>query len=165
MSDSIFSRVSIRKYQDRPVEEEKLEKLLRAAMAAPSAGNQQPWEFYIVSDKRKLEMLSKTSPYAGCTKDAQCAIVVCSRKEGLMFPDYAEIDCSIASENIWLEAAELGLGCVWLGIAPLKERMENVKKVLELPDFLEAFAIMPVGYPAEMKDQQDRFDLNRIHRA
>ena len=63
----IFERVSIRRYEERPVEGEKLEALLRAAMAAPSAGNQQPWEFYVIRDREVLEKLSKVSPYAGCT--------------------------------------------------------------------------------------------------
>ena len=161
---AIFARTSIRAYQERPVEEEKLRKLMEAAMAAPSAGNQQPWEFYIVTDKEKLAALSEASPYAGCAKDAPVAIVVCSRKDGLRFPDYAHIDCSIASEHIWLEATELGLGCVWLGIAPMPERMEIVRQVLGLPPTLDAFALMPVGYPLKEQEQQDRFDASRIHK-
>ena len=71
---SIYQRVSIRKYQDKPVEKEKTLAILRAAMQAPSAGNQQPWEFYVVTDKAKLEALSQVSPYAGMTKDAPVAI-------------------------------------------------------------------------------------------
>jgi nitroreductase len=65
--------------------------------------------------------------------------------------------------NLLLEADTLGLGAVWLGIAPLEERMEAVKNVLAIPDTLSAFAIIPCGYPAEEKVQQDRFDLNRVH--
>ena len=160
--NSIFSRVSIRKYQDRPVEKEKIEAILRAAMQAPSAANQQPWEFYVVTDKEKLEALSRVHPYAGMTKNAPVAIVSVYRKE-CTIPDYAQIDLSIAMENLWLETDAQGLGGVWLGIAPQEERMQAVEKVLDLPDTVRAFALFPFGYPAEERKQQNRFDENRIH--
>ena len=145
--DSIFHRVSIRKFQDKPVEPEKIEKLLRAAMAAPSAGNQQPWEFY-----------------TGCAKNAP-ALIVSAYREDVIFPMYAQIDLSIANENLWLETDALGLGGVWLGIAPIEERMHEVESVLQMPAGHHAFAIFALGYPAESKPQQDRFDPARIHYA
>lgn len=158
----IFTRVSIRKYQDRPVEKEKTMAILRAAMQAPSAANQQPWEFYIVTNKSKLEALSEVSPYAGMTKDAPAAIVAVYRKD-CRVPAYAHIDLSIAMQNLWLETDAQGLGGVWLGIAPLEDRMKAVEEILDIPDHLRAFAIFPYGYPAEERLQQDRFDENRIH--
>lgn len=160
--NNIYTRVSIRKYQDRPVENEKTEAILRAAMQAPSAANQQPWEFYVVTDKAKLEALSKASPYAGMTKDAPAAIVSAYRKD-CAIPQYAEIDLSIAMENLWLETDAQGLGGVWLGIAPIEERMQAVERILDIPDNLRAFAIFPYGYPTEERKQQDRFDESRIH--
>lgn len=160
--EAIFHRVSIRKYQERIVEQEKIEKLLRAAMAAPSACNQQPWEYYVVTDKRKIKELSETSPYAGCAKEAPVVFVPCYRKE-LIAPDYADIDMSASVENLLLEADALGLGAVWMGISPQEERMEAVEKVLNIPKKLSAFALIPCGYPAESRDQEDRFDETRIH--
>lgn len=160
--NSIYSRVSIRKYQDRPVEKEKTLAILRAAMQAPSAANQQPWEFYVVTNREKLRALSGVHPYAGMTKDAPAAIVAVYRKE-CRLPDYAQIDLSIAMQNLWLEADAQGLGGVWLGIAPWEERMKPVEEILNIPDSLRAFAIFPYGYPAEEKKQQDRFDESRIH--
>ena len=159
---SIFTRISVRKYEDRHVEPEKITAMLRAAMQAPSATNQQPWEFYVITDKRTLEELSKVSPYAGMTKDAPAAIVSAYRKD-CRRPEYAQIDLSIAMENLWLETAELGLGGVWLGIAPNEERMEKVEEIVRMPDTLRAFAVFPFGYPAESRPQQDRFDPERIH--
>lgn len=159
---SIYTRISVRKYQDRPVEEEKTMAILRAAMQAPSARNQQPWEFYVVTNKEKLQALSQVSPYAGMTKDAPIAIVSAYRKD-CSTPRYAQIDLSIAMENLWLETDAQGLGGVWLGIAPVEERMEAVERILEIPDHLRAFAIFPYGYPAEARPQQDRFDESRIH--
>ena len=155
--NSIFHRVSIRKFQDKPVELEKIETLLRAAMAAPSARNQQPWEFYVVTNKDLIQKLSTVSPYAGCAKDAPVLIVSAYREDAII-PAYAQIDLSIANENIWLEADALGLG-----IAPVEERMKAVEEVLQLPAEHHAFAIFALGYPAENKPQQDRYDVSRIH--
>ena len=158
----IYERVSIRKYQDREVEEEKITAVLKAAMQAPSACNQQPWEFYVVTDRDLLKKLSEASAHATMTKDAPVAIVSAYRKNCAV-PEYAQIDLSIAMENLWLETTNQGLGGVWLGIAPIEERMKKVEEILSLPDDLRAFAIFPLGYPAEEKKQQDRFDPQRIH--
>lgn len=161
--ESIFHRVSIRKYADKPIEGDKILQILKAGMQAPSAGNQQPWEFYVVTNSETLKALAKTSPYAGCVAGAPASIVPVYRKEGLKLPEYAQIDLSIAQQNIWLETDHLGLGGVWLGIAPDVERMEAVGKVLALPEQLEAFSLFALGYPAETHAQQNRFDKARIH--
>jgi nitroreductase len=160
--NEIYTRVSVRKFEDRPVEPEKIEQLLRAAMAAPSAGNQQPWEFYVVTDRDMLEKLSRTTPYAGCAKAAPVAIVSAYR-EKLWAPMYAQIDLSIAMENLWLACSGQGLGGVWLGIAPIEERMKAVEEIVGIPAGQRAFAIFPLGYPAEQRQQQDRWDPSRVH--
>lgn len=160
--NAIFNRTSVRKYQEKEVEAEKIELLLRAAMAAPSAANQQPWEFYVIKNKEILEKLSSFSPYAGCTKEATVAIITCYRKD-VMLPAYAEIDLSACTENILLEAAELGLGGVWLGIAPEVDRMEKVKEIVGIPDNVEAFAIIPIGYPLQEAAKKERYDETRVH--
>lgn len=159
---NIYTRVSIRKYQDKPVEREKIIGILRAAMQAPSAGNQQPWEFYVIEDRAILDALSKAHQYAGMTKDAPVAIVAAYRKECWM-PEFAQIDMAIAMENLWLETDAQGLGGVWLGIAPVEDRMKKIEEILGMPDTLRAFAIFPLGYPAEERKQQDRYDEARIH--
>ena len=158
----IFHRVSIRKYLDKPVEKEKIVTMLRAAMAAPSACNQQPWEYYVVSDKEKIQALSQTSPYATPVKDAPVVFVACYRDD-IVAPCYAQIDMSASVENLLLQADELGLGAVWIGIAPITERMENVAKVLQLPEHLSAFALISCGYPGETKPQQNRYEESRVH--
>lgn len=160
--NSIFHRVSIRKYQEKKIEQEKVEQMLRAAMAAPSACNQQPWEFYVVTDKNVIEKLSKTSPYAGCAKDAPLVFVPCYRKDGIA-PDYFEIDLSAAVENLLLQADALSLGAVWMGIAPDAGRMNAVREVLDIPQTLEPFALVPCGYPAEERPQENRYDESRVH--
>ena len=142
----IFHRISVRKYQKQAVEPEKIEQLLRAA----------------VTVKEKMVQLSEVSPYAGCAAEAPAVIVYVYRRDTKL-PDYAQIDMSIAQENMWLEADALGLGGVWLGIAPRKERMKKVEEILEIPESLSAFSVFVFGYPAEERPQQDRFDRSRIH--
>ena len=161
--NSIFHRISVRKYEDRPVEKEKIMEILKAGMQAPSACNQQPWEFYVVTDKEKIQKLSKVTPYTGCAAGAPAVIVPVYHTEGLVAPSFAQIDMAIAQQNIWLETDEIGLGGVWLGIAPIEERMKEVEEIVGIPEDQRAFAIFPLGYPAEERAQQDRFDESRIH--
>ena len=161
--ENIFHRVSIRKYEDKSVEKEKILQILKAGMQAPSACNQQPWEFYVVTDKEKILELSKATPYSGCAAGAPAVIVPVYRKEGLPVQDMAQIDMSIAQENIWLETDALGLGGVWIGIAPFEDRMALVHDILKLPEKVEVFSLFALGYPAEGRKQQDRFDESRIH--
>ncbi len=159
---AIFHRTSVRRYQDMPVEPEKVERMLRAAMAAPSAGDQQPWEFYVVTAPEVRSALASCSPYAGCAADAPVVIVPCYR-EKVMFPQNREMDLSAATENMLLEADHLGLGAVWLGVAPELDRMAAVRDVLTLPDDLTPFALVAVGYAVEQKTQENRWDEKRIH--
>jgi len=161
--NSIFHRVSVRKFKNDPVKSVDVEWMMRAAMAAPSACNQQPWEFYVVRDAIVIKALSECSPYAGCAAGAPLVIVPCYRTQGLIAPEFDLIDLSIASENILLQADSLGYGAVWLAIAPNEERMTNVIKVLHLPDTLKPFCLIPVGVPAEEHPQPNRFDPSRIH--
>lgn len=160
--NSIFHRISVRKYEERAVEPEKIEMMLKAAMAAPSACNQQPWEFYVVIDKELIGQLSEVSPYAKCAKEAPVVFVPCFRSEGIA-PEYFNIDMSAAVENLLLEADTLGLGAVWMGISPDEGRMEAVRKVLDIPANLNAFALVPCGYPAEEREQENRYEESRVH--
>lgn len=160
--NSIFHRISVRKYEQRAVEPEKIEMMLKAAMAAPSACNQQPWEFYVVTDKELIGQLSEASPYAKCAKEAPVVFVPCFRSEGIA-PEYFNIDMSAAVENLLLEADTLGLGAVWMGISPDEGRMEAVRKVLDIPAILNAFALVPCGYPAEGREQENRYEESRVH--
>lgn len=160
----IFNRRSIRKYEDKPVENEKIEKLLRAAMQAPSAVNQQPWEFIIVKDKEKLKKLSEVSQYSKMVANSAVTIVLLSRTEGIKILPCVPQDMAAAAENILLEAVELELGAVWIGIAPIEERMNHVEDLFNLPESIEPFALIAVGYPDGQKNEfVDRFDATRLH--
>ena len=163
--ENIFVRRSIRKYKNIQIEKEKIEKLLHAAMQAPSAGNQQPWEFLILENKETLGKLSKISPYATMLKEAPLAIIVLSNTEKMRFPEYWQQDLGAATQNILLEAVELGLGSVWLGVAPLKEREDFIKEMFNLPNEVTPFNIIVLGYPSEGQENKfvDRYDEVRVH--
>ena len=161
--NALFHRHSVRSFQNRPVEKEKIDQLLHAAMAAPSAVNQQPWAFYVVTHKTVLEKLGKATPYSSPALRAPAAIVVMYRDD-IIAPSYADIDCAIATENIWIEADELGLAGVMMAVAPDKERMAETEKALGDPQGLHAFCIFAFGYPNE-NDQPhpDRYDEKKVH--
>ena len=161
--NSIFHRVSIRKYKDQPVEKEKILQILKAGMQSPSACNQQPWEFYVVTDKEKIKQLSKCTPYAGCAAEAPVVIVPVYRTEELPASQMIAIDMGICIENMWIETDELGLGGVCIGISPIPEFMDAVRQVLNIPKNFEVFSLFSLGYPDEVRVQQERFEENRIH--
>ena len=159
----IFERRSIRKYTGKPVSDELIEKLLRAAMAAPSAGNQQPWEFVVIKDRNTMDAVTEIHPYSLMLKEAGFAIVVCADLEKEKHQGYWPQDCAAATENILIEAQYLGLGAVWLGVYPRQDRVEGVKKLLNLPGRIIPLSIISIGWPAEKKEPIDRFDRTRVH--
>lgn len=116
----------------------------------------------MVTDKEKILALSRTNPNARAAANAP-AVIVSVYRTNCYLPDFAQIDMSIAMENLWLETDAQDLGGVWLGIAPWEDRMKAVEEVLDIPAHLRAFALFPYGYPAEERKQQTRFDKNRIH--
>lgn len=158
----IFKRTSVRKYSGKPVEPEKTEQLLRAAMAAPSARNKKPWHFIVMRDREMLEKIAAFHPYASMLIEADCAILVCGdyRLEDQL--GYLAINGAAATENILLEAVSQGLGACWLGIYPREERMKAISDLTGLPDYIVPLTLISVGYPAEENAQEDRFDEDRI---
>lgn len=132
-------------------------------MQAPSAGNQQPWEFIVVSDRGTLAALAKTSPYAGPAAGSAVTLVLLCNLKGLRFPECWQQDMSAAAENILLEAAGLGLGGVWMGVAGADDRAAYLKKLFDLPDHVLPFALIALGYPAEERAASDRYRAERVH--
>ncbi len=162
--DPIFTRVSTRQFvPDRKVESKYIIKILRAAMAAPTAANQQEWEFYVTEDREIITRLSQVTPYSRPAANAPVVIAACYNVNALRVPEMADIDMAIACENILLEAEYLGLGAVMLGIAPFEDRMQAVSEILKLPDNFKAFMIIPVGYAVNKPAQEDRYEPAKIH--
>lgn len=162
--EAIHGRRSIRRYAGRTVDEESVERLLRAAMAAPSAGNQQPWQFVVLDDRGLLDRIPQFHAYAGMLREAPAAVVVCGDTRGAPLKQYWEQDCSAATQNLLLAAHALGLGAVWLGIHPEADRVRAMGELLGLPEGVIPLAVVALGHPAERKPPADRFDASRIHR-
>lgn len=160
--DIIFERRSIRRYENKKIEDTKIEKILRAAMQAPSAANQRGWEFLVIRKKETLSKLAKLSPYAKMIEGSDATIIVLGNRKDMTYPQYWEQDLSAATQNILLEAVELGLGAVWLGVAPEKDRMIFIKELFSLPEGIEAFAAIPIGYPVDKNKFIDRFEESKV---
>jgi nitroreductase len=164
--ENLFARRSIRKYTAEPVAPAQVELLLKAAMAAPSAGNRKPWHFVVVTERAMREALSEAHPYADMLLESPVAIVVCG-EPSLSFPDRPEYwiqDVSAATENILLAATGLGLGVVWCGVYPVQDRVEAFRRVLGIPERVVPFALVPVGHPAEKREPRTQYDVQRVHK-
>ena len=163
--DNIATRTSVRDYEARPVEKEKIEKMLRAAMAAPTAMNKQPWHFVVVDQRNVLDALAGTNPYAKMLKKAPLAIVVCGNTDKMIEGggrDFWIQDASAATENLQLAAHAMGLGAVWTGAYPSEERCISISKVLSLSDNLIPLNMIVVGYPAEQPQPKQKFKEENI---
>lgn len=164
MSDPVLDRRSIRKYTDQPVPDKLIETLLRAAMSAPSAGNERPWHFVVIRDRAILDAVPRFHPYARMMSQAAVAILVCGDEALERSSGFWVEDCSAATENVLIEAQELGLGSVWLGLYPRGDRVRGMRALIEgMPDHVVPFALLPIGYPAETKRPSQRYDEQRVH--
>ena len=161
---AIHTRRSIRKYTGQGVAEETITILLRAAMAAPSAGNEQPWHFVVITDRTILDAIPGFHPYAAMLKHASVAILVCGHLALEKYQGYWVQDCSAATQNILLAATAKGLGAVWTAVYPLEDRVAGMRKLLNLPDHVIPLSLVPIGFPAEQPGRADRFDAERVHK-
>lgn len=163
--DNIMSRTSVRNFLDQPVESEKVERLLHAAMAAPSACNKQPWHFAVINDRKLLDQIPHFSPYASMTKEAPLAIVVCGDLNKTLEGTEQEFwiqDCSAATENILLMANALDLGAVWTALYPLEERYKGMQALLALPNNLIPLNTIVIGYPKKKTAVKDKWNEANI---
>ena len=165
---NILTRTSIRTYSEKPVSADTIDILLRAAMAAPSAKNVQPWKFVVVNDRALLKSIGDRLPNVGPDKmaNAQAAIVVCGDVTRFIpdMPDYWVQDCSAATENLLLAAHACGLGAVWCGIYPDNERVATLRSILGLTDTLIPLNVIPVGVPDAIHNPVDKFNPDNIIR-
>jgi len=162
--ENIMTRTSIRSYTDQPVEQEKIETMLKAAMAAPSAVNKQPWHFVVVTNREKLDSLAEGGPRKGLTAGAPLAIVVCGDSNNFFEskPEFWVQDVSAATENLLLAAHALGLGAVWTGCYPDEIRINAISSKLGLPENLIPLTVVVIGYPAENPAPKDKWNESKI---
>jgi nitroreductase len=163
MMEAIFARRSIRKFMNQPVADDQIELLLKAAMLAPSARDTRSWQFVVIRDRKLLSRVPDVHPYASMVPEAGLAILVCADTSLESIEGYWAINCAAATENILLQAQQMGLGAVWLGVYPRKERIDGLRKLCAVPEPVVPFALIPVGHPDEHKPPAERYDPARIH--
>jgi nitroreductase len=154
---AIMTRRSVRSFTDEPVSEEQLEALLRAAMAAPSAKNEQPWRIVVTRDRDVLRRWSMATPFARPLAGAAAGLAVCGETVAIKHSGFWVDDCGAATQNILLAAHAIGLGAVWIGVAPSKLMIANVRRILKPPRSVTPFALIAIGHPLTQPAPVDRY--------
>ena len=161
--EALFSRRSVRSFKHDPVSEEDLHDILRAGMQAPSARNEQPWHFIVITDPEILQAIPKFHPYSKMLLDAPLAILVCSDKKLLKSSASWVQDCSAATQNMLLAIHAKGLGGVWLGVYPNPDRVGGMRDLFSLPEEITPVSLVAVGHPEAIPEPVDRFNQSRVH--
>ena len=161
--DPVLSRRSVREYTAQPVSDEMLHTLLKAAMVAPSAGDERPWHFVVIDDPRIKEKIPEIHHFAHMAPNAPLALLVCGDENLQKYHGFWVQDCAAATENILIEAQQLGLGAIWLGVYPVEGRVQGFRQLLDIPEHVIPFALVLVGHPAEHKNPANRYDESRVH--
>jgi nitroreductase len=161
MLETIYKRRSIRAYTPEPVDEDQIDTLMKAAMAAPSANDGRPWQFVVVQDPARRAALAEVHPWAGMCRQAAAVIVVLG---DATMSEHWVADCSAATENLLLAATEMGLGTVWVGLYPDAASETRVRQIVEAPTRLHALCLVPVGHPAEARGPRTRYEASKVHR-
>jgi len=163
---NIFTRVSVREFTGEKISQAQIDTLLRAAMAAPSAINKQPWAFIVVTDEAIIAKLGEALPYSRCSNKPAVAIIPCGDLSKAIPGEMANFwinDVSAATENILLAAHAMGLGAVWTGLHPDMNRAKMVQQMLGLPEHIIPLCVVPVGVPAEHPNIKDKYVPENIH--
>lgn len=159
----IFQRRAIRQYTNKEVSDQQVLKLLQAAMYAPSACNNQDWQFVVIRDKETREKLLEVSANYSPITRCNVAILVIGDPTNCKCEGFWQQDCAAATQNILLEAQHLGLATVWMAVAPIKERMEACYKLFNVPVDMFPFSLIAIGYPDEERVVTDRFKEEKVH--
>lgn len=164
--EAMLSRRSIRRYLPDPVPDDAIRRVLEAGMAAPSAGDERPWHFVVIRDRERLATIPAFHSMSRFVPNASAAILVCADLALSKYPaaGYWVQDCSAATQNILLAAHATGLGAVWLGVYPERQRIEGFRALCRFPESVVPFSLVSLGFPAVRKEREDRFDPSRVHR-
>lgn len=163
MLELIHTRRSVRNYDDKDVPIEVIKEIIEAGTSAPSAGNQQPWHFVVITDRAVLKKVPDIHPHAKMAEEAHAAILVCGDPTLEKYPDFWVQDCAACTENILLAVHAKGLGAVWTGIYPREERAESFRELLNIPNHIIPFAFIPMGYCVQELKRADRYREDRVH--
>ena len=144
----------------KPIEQGKIDTLLRAAMAAPSGMDKRPWEFVVIDKREVLDSLAAGLSNARMLARAPLAIIVCGNEKK---SSYWYLDCSAAAQNVLVTACSLGLGAVWTAAYPYEDRMNVIRSCVYLPEDVKPLCVIPVGYPGKDFSPKNKWDESRIH--
>ena len=163
--ENIHARKSVRQFTDEPVSQEHIETMLKAAMAAPTAVNYQPWRFVVITERARLDAMAEVLPYAKMLKQAPLAIVVCGETTWFEGREntYWQQDCSAATQNILLAAEALGLGAVWTGVYPNMDLARPLAEFLGLPGTVQPLCCIPIGHHDGTTQPKDKWKQENIH--
>jgi len=157
--EAILTRRSIRHYKSEPIPAELVQKLIEAGLSAPSACDFRPWHLIVVNDRKTLDEIPSFHQHALMLPEAPLAILVCGEPD---VSRYWQQDCAAASQNILLAAHALGLGAVWLGLHPREKRTKPMQQLLGIPDHVTPLSLIAIGFPAEEKEPQGRFQAGKV---
>lgn len=164
--ENIMTRTSVRSYSEREVSKEVVDTLLRAAMAAPTAGNKQPWKFIVIDKRDILNSISENFSSMKMASRAGVAVIMCG-EPSLSFDgegrEYWVQDVSAATENLLLAAHAMGLGAVWCGIYPISDRVRIFSEMLNIPEGIIPMACVCIGYPDGETLPKDKWNPDNIH--
>lgn len=161
--DCLFTRRSIRSFTQEPVSQEDLDAILRAAMAAPTAGNAQTWRFVVITERGLLDKIPAIHPYAGMAAKAPLAVLVCGDLSCEKYPGFWVQDGSAAIQNILLASRALGIGSVWTGIHPIAEREKAFSELFGLPAHVLPLGLVVLGHTDQPFALRETFDPAKIH--
>lgn len=159
--DNILNRKSVRTYSDRTIEQDKIDIILKCAMAAPSAMNKQPWELLVITDKELLKKVASVAPNASYSRSCQLAIIVCGNKS--VSEKFWVQDCCAVSENILLAVESLQLGAVWCAIYPDEVKVQQIQECFSLPENIIPLNVIPIGYPSAKEYPKEKYNSKKIH--
>ncbi len=162
--EAIYNRRSVRKFTKQEVNDSIIKKLLEDAMAAPSACNKKPWEFYVIKNKELQNEIKKKIMF--CNYNSPLLIVVCGNKSNALTNadnDFWIQDASAAIENILLSALSFDLGTCWCGLFPMTKRSDRVKNILNLKDNIIPLGVIHIGYPEKIIEGRTQYDETKVH--
>lgn len=161
---NIFKRRSVREFKDKSIDDTLIKFILEAAMQAPSANDNQPWSFVVITQKEKLLEVSKELKYGNIIKQAPCAILVCGNpRVNDTVDEFWVQSCSAATENLLIALTEIELGGVWLGIYPREKRIEIMRRVLKVPENIYPFSLVVLGYPESFSPSVCKYESEKVY--
>lgn len=163
IQEALLNRRSIRKYTDQKILGEDFNKILKAAMYAPSAMNLQAWQFIVIDEKEILIETIKSISYAEMLKQASAAIIVCGDNAVEKNESWLLQNCSASIQNILLSAHGLGIGSCWIAIHGMDDVYKNIRVQFKLPENIVPVALISLGYPDEKVEAEERFKQEKIH--